>query len=69
MLHVTTWSVWTDAEMNELIEKVHHDYQLAIIYSSPEKPFIEHGTEPTFRSAYASMKQAEAVALIQNDPC
>jgi len=32
MLHVTTWSVWTDAEMNELIENVHHDYQLTIIY-------------------------------------
>jgi hypothetical protein len=69
MIHETTWSVWPDAEMNELIEKVHHEYQWTIIYSSPEKPFIEHGTEPTFRSAYASMKQAEAVALIQNNPC
>ncbi|OPY19367.1 MAG: hypothetical protein A4E24_01719 [Methanomethylovorans sp. PtaU1.Bin093] len=44
MIHETTWSVWPNAEMNELIEKVHHDYQWTIIYSSPEKPFIEHGT-------------------------
>lgn len=63
MSYESTWTVWPEEKMEEAIQKVHHEYIWKVEFVSPQRPFVEEGAEPTFRTAYHSMKQAEAAGL------